>query len=410
MHSRPKISRYQTPRNWIDYRVLDVANPLVRARTASGILNQLPYLPSWIEQVLEEQFRLEAAGTTRIEGAVFSPQEEEDALAADVESVAGLTHSQRQLWAADGAYRWINSLPADRPVDADLIFEIHRRVVTGCDDDHCEPGALRRTGVEANFGSPVCRGAGSGSELTTAFASLVSAIEHEFRRHDRIVQAFAAHYHLGAMHPFGDGNGRTARAVEAYMLRAAGVNDLVMVGLADRYYEQQDRYLAALYESRRRGNDLTPFLEFALDAVEAGCRTVADKILARNRRVLCSEFAQSLFGKLGSPRRRALGKRQLQVIRALLESDSLHWGQFVERVREHYDGLKFPLRAIARDLDDLWSVGAIKVNDESISMDLGWPRKFSESALLSRYENLPSVSPATDPIPVDLGRLLGTPQ
>lgn len=27
----------------------------------------------------------------------------------------------------------------------------------------------------------------------------------------------AAHYHIGAMHPFGDGNGRTARALEAFM-------------------------------------------------------------------------------------------------------------------------------------------------------------------------------------------------
>jgi Fic family protein len=410
MQSRSRISRYLTPQGWINYRVLDVANQLVRARTASGILNQLPYLPSWIEQALEEQLRLEAAGTTRIEGAVFSSEEEEDALSADIETVDGMTHSQRQLRAADGAYRWINSLPADLPINAELILGIHRRIVTGCDDDHCEPGALRRTGVEADFGTPLCRGAESGSELATAFTSLVSAIEHEYRRHDRVVQAIAAHYHLGAMHPFGDGNGRTARAVEAYMLRAAGVNEMVMVSLSDYYYEHQERYLAALYESRRRGHDLTPFLEFALGAVDAGCRRLADRILIHNRRILCSEFAQSLFGRLRSPRRRALGQRQLQIIRALLESDSLGWGEFSDRVREHYNGLKYPLRAIARDLDDLWAVGAIRVSKESISMDLDWPRNFSESELLSRYENLPSVSPNTNPIPVDLTQLLGRPQ
>ena len=410
MGSEPAISRYLPPRDWIDYRVLDVANPLVQARTASGILNQLPHLPSWIEQALEEQLRLEAAGTTRIEGAVFSPQEEEDALAADIESVAGMTHSQRQLRAADGACRWIGSLPADRPVDADLILAIHRRIVTGCDDDHCEPGALRGTGFEANFGSPACRGAESGSELTAAFAALVSAIEHEYRGHDRIVQAIAAHYHLGAMHPFGDGNGRTARAVEAYMLRAAGVNEMVMVSVSDFYYEHQDRYMAALYQSRRQGHDLTPFLKFALGAVEAVCRTLADKILTHNRRVLCSEFAQSLFAKLQSPRRRALGERQLHIIRALLESDFLAWDEFAKRVWEHYDGLKFPRKAVLRDLADLWSVGAIRVGEDEISMDLDWPRKFTESDLLARYEKLPTVSPATNQIPVDLSRLLGRPR
>ena len=407
MQSRPGISRYLPPQDWINYRVLEVAKPLVQARTASGILNQLPYLPSWFEQVLEEQLRLEAAGTTRIEGAVFSSQEEEEALAADMDSVAGMTHSQRQLRAAYGTYRWINSVPADRPVDAGLILEIHRRIVTGCDDDHCEPGALRRTGVEANFGSPVCRGAESGQGLTAAFDSFVSAIAREYRGHDRIVQAIAAHYHLGAMHPFGDGNGRTARALEAYMLRSAGVNEMVVVSLSNYYYEHQDKYLAALYESRRRGHDLTPILEFALGAVAAGCGALADKILAHNRRILCWEFAQSLVSKLKSPRRRALGDRQLRIIRVLLESGSLEWGEFVERVRANYGGLKFGRRAIARDLADLWSVSAIRVSEDRVSMDLHWPRKFSEPDLLTRHENLPSGPPAANPIPVDLGRLLG---
>ena len=235
-----------------------------------------------MKQVREAQLRLEAAGTARIERAVFCEREQEEALAADFDAVAALTHSQRQLRAAYSTYRWIASLPTDRPVNAELILEIHRRIVGGCDDDHCEPGTLRRTGVEANFGDPLCRGAESGAELENAFASLVSAVEREYRGHDRIVQAVAAHYHLGAMHPFGDGNGRTARAVEAFMLRAAGVNRLAMAGLSGYYYEHQEEYMAALYESRRRGGDLTPVLKFALGAVEAGCLALADKVYARS--------------------------------------------------------------------------------------------------------------------------------
>ena len=282
MRSGPGINRYRLPRAWIDYRAPEIAGPLARARAEAAIANQSPPPPSPIEQVREEQLRLEAAGTARIERAVFSEREQEEALSAENAAVAGLTHSQRQLRAAYSTYLWIDSLPADRPVNADLILQIHRRVVSGCDDDHCEPGALRRTGVEANFGDPLCRGAESGAELENAFASLVSAIGHEYRGHDRIVQAMAAHYHLGAMHPFGDGNGRTARALEAYMLRAAGVSRLAMVGMSGYYHEHQDEYMAALYESRCLGSDLTPFLKFALGAVEAGCLALADKICARS--------------------------------------------------------------------------------------------------------------------------------
>ena len=407
MRSTPRINRYQIPKNWIDYRVLDVANTLVQARTASGILNQLPYLPSWIEQALEEQLRLEAAGTTRIEGAVFSDQEQEEALSADIVAVAGMTHSQRQLRAADATYRWISSIPRNRPVDSALILEIHRRLVTGCDDDHCEPGAIRRLGVEANFGHPACRGAESGAELNAAFESMISAIEREYQGHDRIVQAIAAHYHLGAMHPFADGNGRTARALEAFMLRTAGVNEMVMVSVSNYYYEHQDRYLSALFESRRRGHDLTPFLKFAIGAVEAGCRTLADQILVLNKRILCWEFAQSLFDGLKSRRRRALGERQLHIIRALLDSESLSWSDLAARVGVQYDSLKYGQRAIVRDVTDLWSIGAIGVDKDRVRIELDWPHNFSESELLARYGQLPSAPPSTNPVPVDLARLLG---
>ena len=97
-----------------------------------------------------------------------------------------------------------------------------------------------------------CRAAGEaegGDDCRDAFDALCSAIEGEFREHDAIIQAMAVHYHIGAMHPFGDGNDATARAVEAFMLRKAGVSDRVMVGLSNYYYSHQDNYRVSLFES-----------------------------------------------------------------------------------------------------------------------------------------------------------------
>ena len=95
------------------------------------------------------------------------------------------------------------------------------------------------------------------------------------------------------MHPFGDGNGRTARALEALMLRQAGVSNLVMVSLSNYYYEHKDGYLAALSESRQIGHDLTPFLKFALPAVSARCNAVAASIVDHNKRTLFRQFAHT---------------------------------------------------------------------------------------------------------------------
>ena len=158
------VSRYSVPRRWLRYDGAAIASLLVEAKTAAGVLNRLPYLPQWIEQAHEEQLRLEAVGTTRIEGAEFTQREQEEALAPEASARAGLTHSQRQLRAANATYRWLREQPANRLITADLILGIHRRIVTGCDDDHCEPGALRRAGSNVTFGRPVCRGAEGGVE------------------------------------------------------------------------------------------------------------------------------------------------------------------------------------------------------------------------------------------------------
>ena len=401
------VSRYMVPQRWVHYDPSAIFHLLIEAKTAGGVLNQMPYLPQWIEEAHAEQLRLEAAGTSRIEGAQFTQREQDEALAPTLNATTGLTHSQRQLRAADATYRWLRSRPAEQPVSADFIREIHRRIVTGCDDDHCEPGGTRPDGWNVTFGTPRCRGAEGGRECRAAFDGLAAAIAGEFRRHDRLIQAIAAHYHIGAMHPFGDGNGRTARALEAFMLRRAGVNDVIMVSLSNYYYEHKDEYLTALHETRKNGHDLTPFLKFALPAVAERCNVVAETIATNHRQVLFREFARSLFGKLRSPRRRVLAQRQLEILEILLDAGPTEPPDLIVRGRALYLGLKYPDRAMVRDLFGLLELSAIILDQGRIGANLDWPQLFAESELLDRYENMPSAASTTHPAMVQLSRLLG---
>ena len=96
------VSRYLLPQRWLRYDPAAIMDPLIAAKTAAGILRGLPYLPQWIAQVHEEQLRLEAVGTSRIEGAEFSQREQAEALAPESTTRYDLTHSQRQLRAAEG--------------------------------------------------------------------------------------------------------------------------------------------------------------------------------------------------------------------------------------------------------------------------------------------------------------------
>ena len=406
------VSRYIIPQRWIRYDAAAVFNLLVDAKTAANVLRQMPYLRQWIEQAHEEQLRLEAAGTSRIEGAEFTQREQEEALASDYPYHTGLTRSQRQLRCAADTYRWLQAQPAERPVTSDFVFDIHRRIVTGCDDDHCEPGGLRPDGWNVTFGTPICRGAEGGVECQTAFDSLCAAITDEFRQHDPIIQAVATHYHIGAMHPFGDGNGRTARALEAFMLRRAGVNDVVMVSLSNYYYEHKDQYLATLNQSRRNGHDITPFLMFALRAIVDRCNVLSAEIADNHRRILFREFAQSLFGQLRSPRRRVLAERQLQILDTLLDTlmddDSTDLTNLLMHEMPQYAHLKYPNLALVRDIIGLSELGAISIDvgNNKITLNLDWPQQFSESELLERYENMPTAASTNHPAMSELRRLL----
>ena len=402
-----EIYRYAPPNQWIYYDKTAIFEELILAKTAAGLLRQLPYLSQWIEAVHQEQLRLEAAGTSRIEGAEFTPLEEREALAAEAYSRTDLTYSQRQLRSAEATYQWIAYQPAERPVDGDLLLEVHRRIVTGCDDDHCEPGVLRGYDHNVNFGMPRCRGAEGGEGCREAFCGLLDAIAREFQGHDRIIQAMAVHYHIGAMHPFGDGNGRTARAVEAFMLKRAGVNDRIMVSLSNYYYSHKDEYLTALFESRSRSHDLTPFLKFALPAVTERCNAVAGEILAHHRKILFREFARSLFGQLRSPRRRVLADRQLQILDSLLDSGPVELRDLIDNTQGNYRELKYGLRAHIRDVIGLIQLEAIEFNGGLIQANLEWPEQFSQSELLDRYEDMPSAVSTNHPAMAELSRLLG---
>ena len=406
------VSRYVMPRQWAQYDAMALFDALLEARTAAAVLNRTPYLPQWIAEIHQEQLRLEAVGTSRIEGAEFTPREQEEALAPAAADRSDLTYSQRQLRSANATYRWLMDQPADRPVTDEFILDIHRRIITGCDDNNCEPGALRPPEWDVTFGTPRCSGAAGGEGCRIAFGGLMDAIASEFHGHDRIIQALATHYHIGAMHPFGDGNGRTARALEAFMLRRAGVNDIVMVSLSNYYHAHKDEYLGALAETRRRGHDLAPFLMFGLRAIADRCDALAEEITVNHKRLLFREFAGALFGQLRSKRRRILGQRQLQLLHILLDGDITDLDGLIRSARPHYADLKFPGRALSRDLRELLALDAITLevdvsNDsDAIAVNLDWPQQFAASDLLERYERAPSAASSNHPAMAELSRLL----
>ena len=384
---------YRAPESWIIYDQKEIAAQLVEAKAAVLSLRSIPYQRSWVEALQKMEFKREIAGTSRIEGADFTDRELEEAL-KEVPSDDLVTRSQKQAASAVQAYRWIAQLPDDRPIDAELICEIHRRMVVGADDDHCPPGKLRDRDENVHFGSPRHRGVDGGSECARVFAELVKAIGSEFRGQDPLVGALAAHYHFAAMHPFLDGNGRTARALEALMLQRAGSRDTCFIAMSNYYYEEKSAYLAALTEVRSRGHDLTPFLVFGLKGVALQSKRMLREIEHEISKSLFRNLMFDLFQRLKSPRRRVIVQRELEILKILLEKESISLDDLIRAVSAEYDSLKNPRKAIIKDINDLVQLNAVRVSrlqggGYKIEILLDWPTKITESEFFATVRRLP---------------------
>jgi Fic family protein len=382
--------KYRKPTRWIKYDVQAVAIQLATARAAVLSLTNMPYQRNWAEKLQVIQLKREVAGTSRIEGAEFTDRELDAALRESPEDL--LTRSQRQAAAAVATYRWIAGLPADQPVDAKLILEVHRRMITNADDDHCAPGQLRGRDENVTFGSPRHRGAEGGEECREAFDDLCGAVQKEFQGHDSLIQALALHYHLAAMHPFLDGNGRTARALEALMLQRVGLKDTLFIAMSNYYYEEKNAYLSALAAVRASDHNLTPFLQFGLRGIETQCERLLGEIQTQVRKALFRNMMYDLFHRLRSPRKRFMAERQISILKMLLDSDSVFFTDLAEA--PFYKGLRNPKKALVRDVTRLMGLGAIEVKRMpegriEVRARLEWPTEITEWKFFETIKRMP---------------------
>jgi len=92
-----------------------------------------------------------------------------------------------------------------------------------------------------------------------------------------IVIAGIAHHELVTIHPFADGNGRTARALATLVLYYKNYDIKKMFALEDYYNLHRDEYYLAIQEARKE-KDLTFWLEYFSQGFLIELRSVLEKV------------------------------------------------------------------------------------------------------------------------------------
>jgi Fic family protein len=149
------------------------------------------------------------------------------------------------------AYDYLYALLEKPMIGEADILELHRLVVHGNEESH--PGAYRSvpvliTGTE--FMPP------SAQELPELMADFITRKLPEWQKNRHPVEVAAlAHLELVSIHPFLDGNGRTARLFMNLLLLKSGYALTIIPPIT------RGNYIAALHSAQTK-NQVQPFLNF----------------------------------------------------------------------------------------------------------------------------------------------------
>ena len=116
-----------------------------------------------------------------------------------------------------------------------------------------------------------------------------------------ILKAVLAHLYLAWIHPFGDGNGRTARLLELQILTAAGVPAPAAHLLSNHYNQTRAEYYRQLDQASRSGGHPIPFIEYAVQGLASGLEAQLKTIRDQQWDVAWRNYVHERFGDKKSP-------------------------------------------------------------------------------------------------------------
>ena len=115
-----------------------------------------------------------------------------------------------------------------------------------------------------------------------------------------ILHAILVHLYIAWVHPFGDGNGRTARLLEFMVQARAGVSFPSAHLLSDHYNMTRTRYYRELDRSSQIHDgkgDAFGFLQYALQGFVDGLHEQCEKIQGHQLEIAWEHFIYGLFAK-----------------------------------------------------------------------------------------------------------------
>jgi len=234
----------------------------------NAIINT-PIMPTHYQKLMSVALVKGAQATTAIEGNTLTEEEINGLLKGQK-----LSPSREYLGIeVQNIYDALNSLldsivdgNQDSLITTELLKNFHKMVGKNLGDSfNAIPGQLRNADVIV--GSYRCPDHRDVPFLLEQFCEFVKEYFKYGRKKQSfsevIVQAIVLHIYIEWIHPFNDGNGRTGRLVEFYILLRGGSPDISSHLLSNFYNQTRSEYYRQIEKATATKN-LTEFLEYAV--------------------------------------------------------------------------------------------------------------------------------------------------
>ena len=179
-----------------------------------------------------------------------------------------------------------------------------------------------------------------------------------------ILKAIIAHLYLAWIHPFGDGNGRTARLLELHILLSAGVPSPAAHLLSNHYNQTRPEYYRQLSKASKSGGDILPFISYAVAGFVEGLHMQLEEIWDQQWDIVWENHINEIFGEVKNNFRKRQRKLALAVGRAREWVDMHSVPDLSTDLAREYVGKT--IKTIKRDAEYLLENGVIAIKGNRI--------------------------------------------
>jgi Fic family protein len=327
MASDPAVREYEKTHPWLTFKVdLNAADfrlwlLLGEATSKSDHVRRALLRPEVAAEMLTVFLVKGALATTAIEGNTLSEEEARQIFENELRLPPSKEYLAQEIQNVIGAFNRIRDEILPDAANADLTVEkiklYNRLVLDGLvTDDDVEPGKIRRHSVVVGRyrGAPaqdceyllerLC-------EWLNSAAFKAPEGKPELAPPLAILRAVLAHLYLTWIHPFGDGNGRTARLLELHILLASGFPQPVTQLLSNHYNHTRSEYYRQLDRTTTEGPN--GFLLYAVQGFVDELRAQLDRIWSMQYVDRWEQYVHQRFGETSTDAQR----RQLRLVKDL---------------------------------------------------------------------------------------------